>query len=946
VRQAERTDSTSTRGAGQIRHLMGRAVAFLVAFLVAAVPGAGHAKAPLCTGRYGLDRSVLTGAAGNEILEVARGRVSLSACGATRARVRGGKRGTKIRATFANCPGVAGKARLVATIAAPRCLEVRGTFRARRSRIATSFAGGRGTLGGRLMPPAGAVADRDTADPAMQGDNDGPESAQPVPLVATVGGAAGPEDGTLRSSSGEYLFSDFYALELDGHPVAITLNIADPEQADLDLFLVDPAGDPIATPSTGTANVERVETAGYSGPALIVVATFVPNSPATSAYVLTVGQGASATAAGCDFVPGEMIVRMHDELPVVASGRIALADEDARLVAGDARSAGGGLFRLSRPAPAEPAATARAIVATASRADVLWVQPNCRRQPLRVPNDEHYGLQWHYPLIALPAAWDATTGSPEVIVAVIDSGIVTHPDLDPGRLVPGFDFIRDPSSARDGDGIDADPFDVGDLIAGSSSSFHGTHVAGTVGAATDNGIGVAGVDWRARIMPVRVLGVGGGTDYDIAQGIRFAAGLPNDSGITPAQRADIINLSLGGPGGSPVLREAVQAARAAGVTVIVAAGNENANAAGFVPAAFPEVVTVSAVDQQRAKAPYSNFGSVVDLAAPGGNTRVDLDGNGYVDGVLSPLADDSAGGYRPIYKFYQGTSMAAPHVAGVASLMQAVYREATGGARFTPEQFDAWLAAGQLTDALGPDGFSGFGLVNAAKAVAAAGAIPGSGPPAPEAVPGSLYLPADRESVEVTVRNRGSGDLEITAISVPVPWLAASPSSPLPAAAPVVVRLTASRSGLAPARYTATVAIDTSAGRVQVPLTLEVTATGEVAVGDVGHAFVLLVDPLSRQTVAQGTSSSAGSYAIAFDEPVPAGSFLVVAGTDRDNDGLVGDPGEALGVYPSVDSPAPVVVGAAGEIALDLAVAEQVVIVGGGSDARLRPAYAGYRRLR
>lgn len=922
------------------------AARLLAVLTVMAFAAPASARPQRCTGSYGLDRSVLTGQPANELLEIARGRVRLGACGEARARVRAAKRGTRVRAVFRRCPGVTGRAALAVNITAPDCLTLTGKFRAPRSRIRTDFNGGRGTLTGRLLAPPGAFADRDTADPAMQGDNDSVETAQPVALVATVGGAAGPGDGTLQTGSGEHLLSDIYLLELDGHPIAITLNIADPERADLDLFLVDLTGTPIAAPSTGSANVERIETAEHVGPALLVVATYLPGSSGTSAYVLTIGQGAPApTSAGCDFVPGEMIVRMRDDVPALASARIALADEDARLVAGDSRGDGGGLFRLSRPT-GEANAMARAMAAAGSRPDVLWVQPNCRRYPLLVPDDELYGLQWHYPLISLPAAWDATTGSSEVIVAVIDSGIVSHPDLEPARLVPGFDFISDAASARDGGGIDPDPFDVGDLQLGAASSFHGTHVAGTVGAASNNRIGVAGVDWQARIMPIRVLGVGGGTDYDIAQGIRFAAGLSNDSGTVPARRADIINLSLGGPGSSPVLRAAVQAAREAGVLVIAAAGNENADAAGFVPAAFPEVVTVSAVDQRRVRAPYSNFGTVVDVAAPGGNVRVDLDGDGYVDGVLSPLADDSAGGYRPIYKFYQGTSMAAPHVAGVAALMQSVYLGANGGSRFTPAQFETWLAAGQLTDYLGADGFSGFGLINAAKAVAAVGGTPGGGPTAPEAIPGSVYLPADQQLARVTLRNRGGGELQVTAVSVAVPWLSATPSATLPAPAPLSIDLTASRSGLAPARYTTTVAVDTNVGRLALPVTLEVTASGAVEPGDVGNTFVLLVDPLSRRTVAQGTSASANGYPVDFGGPVPVGRFLLVAGTDRDDDGFVGDPGEALGVHPTVDSPLPVVVEPGGQLVVDLAVAEQVVIVGGGTGARLRPAYAGFRRLR
>ncbi|MFT7554121.1 MAG: hypothetical protein ACI9LO_000433, partial [Planctomycetota bacterium] len=301
------------------------------------------------------------------------------------------------------------------------------------------------------------------------------------------------------------------------------------------------------------------------------------------------------------------------------------------------------------------------------RLDIEYAEPNYIYYPQLVPNDQFYSLQWHYPSINLPQAWDITTGSTagnDVIVAVVDTGaFLTHPEF-AGQLVSGYDFISSTSMSNDGDGIDANPDDPGDNGQVGSSSWHGTHVAGTVAALSNNNSGVAGIAWGAKIMPVRTLGIGGGTNYDIIQSIRFAAGLSNDSNTVPAQRADIINLSLGGPGYSQASQDAYNAVSAAGVIVVAAAGNDNNNQL-FYPASYDNVISVSATDFANNRAPYSNFGARIDIAAPGGNTGVDLNNDGYGDGVLSTLVDDSSGTRNPTFAFYQGTSMASPHVAGV-----------------------------------------------------------------------------------------------------------------------------------------------------------------------------------------------------------------------------------------------------------------------------------------
>ena len=361
--------------------------------------------------------------------------------------------------------------------------------------------------------------------------------------------------------------------------------------------------------------------------------------------------------------------------------------------------------------------TRMAVKALRGRKDVKTADLNYIFRPELVPNDPYYGYQWHYPLINLPQAWDLETGtSNAVTVAVVDTGVLlSHPDL-AGVLTSGYDFISDPARANDGNGIDPDPNDPGDGQTPGGSSFHGTHVAGTIAARTNNDMGVAGISWGATIMPVRVLGIGGGTSYDIIQGVRYAAGLPNDSGTMPTKRADIINLSLSCPCRllqPDATRMLIPRPAIKGSIIIAAAGNENTSELGY-PASYDGVVSVSAVDSEKKLAPYSNFGAGIDVAAPGGDMSVDKNGDGYPDGVLSTLADDSSGTPQPIYGFYNGTSMAAAHMSGVVALM----KSANPGV-VTPDRLDAWLASGSITEDLAANGASvrddsfGYGLINA-----------------------------------------------------------------------------------------------------------------------------------------------------------------------------------------------------------------------------------------
>jgi serine protease len=332
----------------------------------------------------------------------------------------------------------------------------------------------------------------------------------------------------------------------------------------------------------------------------------------------------------------------------------------------------GGLYAVTFDDPADMPRIMSEL--TAATSVVEYVEYDTTLYPNQLePNDPCYTLQWHYwsregagSRVApggagLPARWAETTGARAVVVAVIDTGIAGNVDNSADNFVSGFDFISSAGNARDGDGRDPDPTDPGDSFA----SFHGTHVAGTVGSAsTNNGVEIASVNWEVSIQPVRVLGNLGGATSDIIDAVRWSAGLPVPGVPANPTPARIINMSLGGPGAcSRAFQDAIDDATAAGVLVIAAAGNDAQDASRFSPSGCANVFTVAAGDFNGRLARYSNFGATVELLAPGGDVAVDRNGDGLPDGVISTVRDGLA--------IYNGTSMAAPHAAGVAALLLA-----------------------------------------------------------------------------------------------------------------------------------------------------------------------------------------------------------------------------------------------------------------------------------
>ncbi len=297
------------------------------------------------------------------------------------------------------------------------------------------------------------------------------------------------------------------------------------------------------------------------------------------------------------------------------------------------------------------------------------------------PADSQFANQWYLQSSAAgginaAGAWAQTTGSNRIVVAVIDNGVLPHADL-AGRTVPGYDFV-DARRSNDGGGRDADPADPGDWVTATesttqngeffgcppgNSSWHGTRIAGIIGAAA-NSLGVAGINWQSKILPVRAIGKCGGYTSDIVDAIRWAAGMPVAGAPANANPAKVINLSFATPGAcDPAFQSAIDDVTALGAVVVTAAGNNGTNAALYTPASCNNVITVTAVDKNGAKPAYANTGADVTLAAPGGTGTSTNGLMGLSDSGTQGPANDST------YSYSEGTSLASAEVAGTASLV-------------------------------------------------------------------------------------------------------------------------------------------------------------------------------------------------------------------------------------------------------------------------------------
>ncbi|MBI1944951.1 MAG: S8 family serine peptidase [Deltaproteobacteria bacterium] len=382
--------------------------------------------------------------------------------------------------------------------------------------------------------------------------------------------------------------------------------------------------------------------------------------------------------------------------------------------------------------------------AVAAAAQDTWMRA------LRTPNDPGFDQMWHLTSIGAPAAWDRTTGISTQRVGIVDTGLVrAHEDVGT-RAVAGYDFVSSTSSSTDGNGRDADYNDTGD-DCGGGSSYHGTHVAGTIGARADNSTGIPGLNWNAGLVIGRALGACGGDIVDIGDAAMWMAG-GNISGVTAigANKVSVMNLSLGSDAGcSSYEQDMVDFVNQQGTIFVAAAGNSSGPVGS--PANCNGSIAVAAHGPQNSLTSYSSFGSEVAIVAPGGDFS-----SGEQGGVLSSIGPTSSG-----YAFNQGTSMASPHVAGAVSLMQAL---------------DATLTRAEIVSLLQANGeaCSGCGSKVAMKLDATLAAIGGGTTPPPPPPPPPTTGDDDLEENDAYDDAKGGvacgDDLDLMALPTDQDW--------------------------------------------------------------------------------------------------------------------------------------------------------------------------------
>jgi len=761
----------------------------------------------------------------------------------------------------------------------------------------------------------------------LQEQNNSFDTPQFISNPVILGGYLSGNEGEYQTGESYYKDTkDFFRVSLlKGQQIRLTTFLADPESTSInvDLFLrpendqaVDAGNLSFDNSSTQTLSVIQ------EGVYIIELSAQEDNS-SPMLYTLSVSQtlfsggGVQTSMLNTNFVSGEVLVKFKKKTAIKSLS--STQQEPPQIITKHnllhQRNVGGlaTVYKLEQLSVSRSMTFESALSNTplASELNAKWqtlnvieqlkldssvliAEPNYIYKATAVTprtNDSELSRQWNLPMIQIPAAWEASTGA-GVVIAVIDTGIdANHLDLKNNIGIDGYDFISDPSAAGDGDGLDSDPNDTGVF-------FHGSHVAGILAAEGDNNLGVAGVAYNATLMPLRVLGTNNeGANSDIANAILYAAGLENASGTIPSKKADIINLSLGGPDRSFVLEQAINAALEEGLIIIAAAGNDGSSAS-FYPAAFDGVVGVSSVTDNKTLSTFSNHGTYIDVTAPGGTGLGDSLLDGFQDGILSTFMASE-------YVEYVGTSMATPHVAGVAALMKSL------NTNLEQSSFTAALASGALTDDLANRELFGSGLINAAKAVNWALTEQGEAIilPSLSIFPTQFGFVGANTISSLFLDNPGSGSINIISISPSDDWIEVSEFD----------ADSVDESGLGKYRVRVNNTVldinSVNSGDISIlykiddgdvkVLTIDVFNSNTVQTdSSVGALFVSLyhIDenaegkPLVRFALV-GSIKSDNQYSYSFPR-VPNGEYLLKAGTNNDLDAETFDNGEAKGQYP------------------------------------------------
>ncbi len=826
------------------------------------------------------------------------------------------------------------------------------------------------TLSGTLYGATGITTDSDINDVyADFTSNDDPAAPQAISNRATVQGFASysPTRGSisgaaeLENFADSYDEDDFFSATLQAGQI-IQLQVVDYEgdgvnnyRGDLDLYLYNATSGDLVDSSLLEYPDGQFETVSVptDGDYVINVSAWT----GVSKYVLQVLEGNGVTSVSDAFVPNQVLLRTETGTDGASKARAAglriansgdsshgpqLLTLNRQGVSAQSLSRAGQKLRDYSESLWQQRQTLMDIKALRQQKGVVYAEPNYIRQPLATPTDPYYSYQWHYRNIELPSAWDLADGS-GVIVAVADTGVfLTHEDLS-SQLVSGYDFISDSSSARDGNGIDSNPDDPGDSTVAGQSSWHGTHVAGTVAAASNNGKGGAGIASAAKIMPLRVLGQDGGTTYDIIQAVRYAARLSNDSGTLPAQKADIINLSLGGSSSSSAEQEAYNAVMNEGVIIVAAAGNESTSSPSY-PASYQGIISVSATDQKGQLAYYSNYGSKIDIAAPGGSLRLDDNNDSLADGIMSTYVDDSLGTRQSAYTYQmQGTSMASPHVAGVIALMKSVY------SGLSNTQIQALIQSCAITSKANDsscvrDNQLGYGQIDAYLAVTEALKLSNGGtlPALPvllQSSPSNLNFGATSDNLTFDISNGGGSTASISSVSDDADWLTVTAQT-VDSSGLGTYLASVDRSGLSDGFYSASITVTDAAGStVQIDVSLQ---QGVTSASNLTVQYVILEDAdctADDCIVASIKAGENGSYLFSNVEP---GNYHVLAGSDIDVDGYICGAGEICGAYPNAGAMQAISVEQDNRSGVDFLVSLNSGFVGSSLQAmRITPAVNG-----